>query len=262
MLALLRLTALYPLLRAWQANRHTTLRPAVAWAVAAWACWVAVASGEAGEWGLAGPLGPYLALALTCCAGVSVLGSRRPGVAAWNGVVVVGLLAVLLLPAAQGWGQPRLHPAHLLFLSITLGVIVLNYLPTRLGLAAALFGLGCALETAQLAGAALPGWILLTGSIAQPCALWLGLLLARGRYPADPFDRTWRTFRDRFGLFWSLRVREQVNRAAANSGWAMELGWSGRQEQQRPSPVEALALLHAVLKRFGPADQFSRDAEP
>ncbi len=250
MYLLLWASTLIPLLRAWQANRQTTLRPALAWAAAAWACWVALASGDEN-----GPLGRYLALSLTCCSGVAVLGSRRPGVAAWNGMVVAGLLAVLLLPVAQGLGTPRLHPAHLLFLAITLGVVHLNYLPTRLGPAAALFGLGCAVQLAQLAGATPPAFLTATAALAQAASPWLALLLLSGRTAADPFDRTWRAFRDRFGLLWSLRIRDQVNRAAANAGWALELGWTGQHrlpEPGTPSPDEALALLHAILKRFGP----------
>jgi len=260
MLTLLWVTVLYPLLVAWRANRQTTLRPAVAWAVAAWISWLALVLADqasSSHPGLPISLVRYLPLCLTCCAGVSVLGSRRPGVTAWNLVVVGGLLAVLLLPVAHGLGQPRLHPAHLLFLSIALAVIVLNYLPTRLGLAAALFGFGCALQIVRLAGGTVPDWLLVLGSIAQAAAPWLALLLSCWGAETDPFDRTWCKFRDRFGLLWSLRVREQINRAADNAGWGMELGWSGQQgtsARALPDPAEALALLKAVLRRFGPPE--------
>jgi hypothetical protein len=252
MLVLLWCSAVIPLAWAWWANRHTTLRPALAWAGAGWAAWVACAAAQSGGGGLSGPLGQYLALCLTCCAGVAVLGARRPGAGAWN-FVVVGLLAVLLLPVAQGQGVPRLHAVHLIFLGLTLGVIVLNYLPTRLGLAAALFGAGCALETAQLAGAAIPDELMQSARIAQAIAPWLAGLLVGWGNSADPFDRTWRQFRDRFGLFWSLRIREQINRAAANAGWGMDLGWSGHKQvpgKEPPPPAEALQLLQAALKRF------------
>lgn len=134
-------------------------------------------------------------------------------------MVVGGLLAVLLLPVAQGLGQPRLHPAHLLFLSLTLAVIVLNYLPTRLGLAAALFGFGCCVAIVRLAGGTVPDGLVVAGSVARATAPWLGLFLAGWRTPADPFARTWCQFRDCFGLLWSLRVRDQINRAACNAGW-------------------------------------------
>lgn len=252
MLVLLWLSDLLPLLWAWRANRHTTLGAALAWTTAAWLAWVTRAWTEtAGHERPAGTLGQYLALCLTCCAGVAVLGARRPGVGAWN-FVVVGLLAVLLLPVAEGQGVPRLHTVHLLFLALTLSVILLNYLPTRLGLAAVLFGAGCALETAQLAGAAVSDWLAHAGRIAQAVAPWSALLLVWPSYPANPIDCTWLEFRDRFGLFWSLQIREQVNRAAANAGWALELGWNGHKTagKKTPDPEEALALLKSALKRF------------
>src|SRR5438128_1202792 len=112
------LTAAYPLLRMVLSNLHTTLRQATLWAGAAWGCWLlvflAAARGEKNVF-----LGRHLALALTGCAGVAVLGARRPGVRAWN-FVVCGLLAVLLLPMVEGLGRPRPEPAYLVFLAGTL----------------------------------------------------------------------------------------------------------------------------------------------
>src|SRR5437870_10972643 len=103
------LTAAFPLVRAWGASRRSTLLQAVYWAWAAWAGWlltfVAAALGDIEE----SALGRHLALSLTACAGVAVLGARRPGVTAWN-FVVCGLLAVLLLPVAQSLGAPQLAP--------------------------------------------------------------------------------------------------------------------------------------------------------
>ena len=100
--ALLLLTGAYPLGRAWLANRRSSLAHALAWAALAWLAWLGVALAEA--WGLGVPVAArYVALCLTGCAGVAVLGARRPGVVAWN-FVVLGLLVVLLLPLAEGWG--------------------------------------------------------------------------------------------------------------------------------------------------------------
>src|SRR4051794_13551094 len=83
-----------PLGRAWWANRTTALAHALGWAIAAWCAWLAAVTVETAP-------SQYLALVLTACAGIAVLGARRPGVGAWNGVIA-GLLAVLLLPLAQG----------------------------------------------------------------------------------------------------------------------------------------------------------------
>ena len=145
------LSGFYPLARAVLANRTTTLRPALAWAAAAQAAWVATAV-DPESLAL-----PYLALCLSGCAGVAVLGARRPGAGAWN-FVVGGLLAVLLLPVASGLGTPRLEPAHLIFSGATLTVVLLNYLPTRPGVAAPLAGAAFALESslARLAGVRIP----------------------------------------------------------------------------------------------------------
>jgi hypothetical protein len=241
------LSGAWPLVLAWRANRSRTLHQAVGWAWAAWAAWVLVLTREAALGEPAGPLPVYLALCLTGAAGVAVLGARRPGVGAWN-FVLLGLLAVLLLPVAEGWGEPRLQLFHLLFLGLTLAVILLNHLPTRLGLAVLLLAVGCGVELARLAGERLePRWL----SAARACVAltpWTGLLglaLRRGR---NEFDRVWLAFRDGYGFLWGQRVREQFNRAAANAGRPVVLRWSGL-ESAAADPA-ALELLRATLKRF------------
>src|SRR6185437_13964814 len=121
------------------------------WAVLAWATWTGVAWNRVLHAEKEGRLGPYLSLGLTGCAGIAVLGARRPGVAAWN-FVVVGLLAVLLLPVVNGWGEVRLETVHELFLCAILIVPLLNYLPTRLAPAVLLLAAGCAVEMFPLLG--------------------------------------------------------------------------------------------------------------
>ena len=59
---------------------------------------------------------------------------------------------------------------------------------------------------------------------------------------------------DRFGVVWGQRLREQFNRAARNSGWAIELRWSRLHTcagGETPTGEQALATLRAVSKRFG-----------
>ncbi len=239
-LALATLTGLYPLARAWKANRGTTLRAALAWASAAWPVWAWAAADPAS------PLAAYLALCLSGCAGVAVLGARRPGVGAWN-FVVGGLLAVLLLPVASGFGTPRLEPAHLVFLGATLAVPLLNYLPTRTGVAVPLVAPAFGLELARLAGADVPEEARLAGLALLTAAPWAARLALR-RPAAGEFDRLWLGFRDGYGFLWSQRVREQFNRSAASAGWSARLGWSGLQPPSAGG--EPLATLRALLKRF------------
>jgi hypothetical protein len=227
----------YPLYCAWRGARGTPLRHAVTWGALAWAWWCSAA--------LLGGSPPlrYLALCLTACAGVAVLGARRPGVTAWN-LVVAGLLLALCRPFLEGLGELRLEGGHLFFLGISLGVGLANYLPTRQALTVAVLGAWCAVE---LFGLHVPAaWGLLA------LVPWLGLLSARvGR--GEDFDAVWGRFRDRFGFVWAQRLREQFNRAAANAGWGVHLGWSGLRptgEGVQPEPERLLATLRALLKRF------------
>jgi hypothetical protein len=70
------------------------------------------------------------------------------------------------------------------------------------------------------------------------------------------FDRLWLDFRDRAGLFWAQRVREQFNNAATNAGWAVHLSWRGLHRTAYgvallPAEQEAmLETLRAALQRF------------
>jgi hypothetical protein len=256
--ALLTVAGLFPLARAWHANRATTLRHALGWAGVAWLAWAwALLGGEADAAGL--DPSRYVALCLTGCAGVAVLGARRPYVAAWNSVVL-GLLGVMLLPLGESLllGTSPVDPLRLFFLSATLGVAILNYLPTRFGPAALLLALACAGEVVALfAPASLPrrGEVPLFHVLVllTPWVAWL----AGGRLPAalSEFDRRWLAFRDRLGLLWSQRAREQFNQAAANAGWPVTLHWQGlRRDHAEAIPAERqeemLQMLRAVLRRF------------
>jgi hypothetical protein len=266
---LILLTGAYPLWHAWRANRQTPLAQALAWAVAAWAAW---ATALAAEW-----LRPaddpvalrYLALSLTACPLIGVLGARRPGVGAWN-FVLLGLLAVLLLPLAEGLGRLHLSGPRVVFLAGTLAVGVLNYLPTRLGPAALLLALGCALELASVLPAdTVPDALrplLPAGGLLLALGPWAAYASLRGRPAAAELDRLWLGFRDRFGLVWGQRVREQFNRSAAHAGWPVTLRWGGlrlKRGTALPPPDmqdEILATLRALLKRFGPEENENRGA--
>jgi hypothetical protein len=255
--ALLLLTDLYPLAKALRANRSTTLRQPLLWALAAWAAWTGVAWSRLFHPGQEERLACYGALCLTGCAGVAVLGARRPGVAAWN-FVVGGLLAVLLLPILNGLGELRLEPAHELFLGATLLVPLLNYLPTRLGPGVFLAAAGCGLEMVRLIEPASPVWLRFAGMGLLALGPWAGWAsLGRHAVSGTEFDRLWLAYRDRFGFVWGQRMREQFNRAATHAGWPVVLRWRGLQPASPgtvANPAALLALLRAVLKRFGPEE--------
>jgi hypothetical protein len=263
------LTAVVPLGRAWLGNRRTSLLQAVHWAMLAWIAWVwTTAFAEADESMKLEP-GRYLALCLTGCAAVAVLGARRPHVGAWN-FVVLGLLAVMVLPLAENLlTEPKpLDVIRIVFLAGTLAVGVLNYLPTRLAAAAVLLAAACVAETWLLVN---PGQ---SGGVATLSPLLLGLVpwtawivLARRPPPRSQFDRLWLDFRDRFGFVWAQRVREQFNRSAANAGWTARLYWqglflkSGSLLPDSTAQDQMLEALEALLKRFSYEEAEERDPE-
>jgi hypothetical protein len=261
---LLLLSAAYPLGRAWQATRGTTLLHAGNWLLGAWAVWAAALLAAVAVRGTAAGSLDYMALCLTGCAAVAVLGARRPGVGAWN-FVVLGLLAIDLLPVAEGWGRPRLDWPRVVFLGGTLAIGVLNYLPTRIAAGVICVAIGLAVELAVLASPAGDTGGLTRLATVTRCLLavgpWAALVQVRVSHPGwSEFDRLWLGFRDRFGLVWAQRTREQFNRAAAHAGWPVLLRWGGLRLLAGTAPldpevqVEIVATLRNLLKRFCPED--------
>ncbi len=236
---------------ALRANRHTSLRYALGWGCLACVAWLPVTSDlvpDLEAW-------RYLALCVTAAPGIAVLGARQPYVGAWN-FVVLGLLAVMLLPLAESLvlGTDRRDSVRIIFMAATLAIGVLNYLPTRNAPAALLLGTGCAAEMVVLFS---PEWLPPARWLA-PCALaltpWTALLCSlRPRRYASELDRLWLDFRARFGLFWGQRLREQFNHAAQHAGWPVELRWSGLRRLEPWSPeieAEMMDALKALQKRF------------
>lgn len=226
----------YPFYRAWRGSRGWTLCHAVVWGALAWTAWCAAVF-------LDSETIHYLALCLTACAGVAVLGARRPGVTAWN-FVVVGLLAALCRPFLEGLGELRLERGHWIILGVALAVGLLNYLPTRQALSAGLLGSWCILDIADVK--------LTVSLLLLVLAPWLGLLCAP-QIKEDDFDSLWRGYRDRYGFVWAQRLRDQFNRAAENAGWPVVLGWSGIQawgDSEMPPRERLLATVRALLTKF------------
>ena len=234
---LILLLGFYPLFVAWRSSAGSTIRHALAWAIVAWAGWCVAASPE---W-------RYIALCVTACAGIAVLGARRPGAGAWH-FVVAGLLLTLLLPILMGLGELRLQREQVWFLGAVLLVSLGNYLPTRYFLPTALLMTWCALQVAVVSGARtpLPAEPLLL--LAVPWTSWLVRPPAR----LSPIDRAWWLFRHRFGFLWSERMRDQFNRAAQNANLGATLGRTGLVGPllDKTASKRAKSLLRALLGRF------------
>jgi hypothetical protein len=247
----------YPLYVAWRRARGTSLFHTIHWAAAAWLAWgltlLDMSRGHPNP-------GTILALSLTGGAGVAVLGARQPIVTAWN-FVVLGLLAVMLLPVAEMTllGARSLDWLRRGFLIVTLAIAIINYIPTRFGLAAFVLGLGCA---GELIGVLAPEPLPLGGDehLIRLCWLttpWLALVRLPTEKGADELDSLWRSFRDGWGLVWGQRVREQFNRSAANAHWHVKLTWfgfamQGQIDAEKRTAVRATFV--ALLTRFRDVD--------
>jgi hypothetical protein len=260
--AVLWIAGLYPMACAWRANRSTSLLHAVGWAIVAWCAWGwALLAADPDHLGL--EPGRYVALCATGGAGVAVLGARRPHVFAWN-FVVLGLLAVMQLPLVESLviGTDPHDALRVLFLSATLAVGLCNYLPTRSAPAVLLLAAACAGEIVSLFA---PDVLANRGEIqlfhlVLLLTTWGAWACWRGEREArSEFDCVWLDFRDRLGLLWAQRVREQFNNAAVHAGWMVRLAWRGL-HRTVPNvaipPTEQDAMietLRAALKRFADA---------
>jgi hypothetical protein len=255
------LTGVYPIAGAWLANRQTSLLHAVYWLLLTWLGWLAALARDTGH--PAHELGTYVALCLTGCAGMAVLGARRPGATAWN-FVVLALLAINLLPLAEGLltGKTlQLGGLRAVCIAGTIAVGILNYLPTRLGPASLLLFAGAGLEFAVLLHALDKPAADLGGYLVAFFTWVAGASLGSQPLAASQFDRLWLDFRNRFGFVWAQRLRDQFNRSAANNRWPVVLRWQGLRllpgttVPEEPDQEEMLATLRALMKRFGPEEK-------
>src|SRR6516165_46408 len=153
-LLLIFLTNVFPFWRAIRAQQGTTLIHSIVWGFAALMAWITAVLIDVPRPELELTFPGYLALGLTGCASMAVLGARRPGAAAWN-FVILGLLVVMLFL----WFENQLAQddrilgrVRTIFLASTLAIGVLNYLPTRLAPAAVCLALGCAGELLAISG--------------------------------------------------------------------------------------------------------------
>jgi hypothetical protein len=251
---LVMVSAIMPLLRAWWSIRRTTLAHVFVWVSLAWLAWLAAS--QSTSWQTR-----YLALVLTSCAGVAVMGARRPGVVAWH-AVVAGLAAVLLLPLAEGFfsrgEQATADTLRWVFLCGAATIGIINYLPTRLAVASLLLlgATGAELYLLRWGGPDdLHHMAVMVAGLA-PWMAWAALI--RPRQNILESTRLWLEFRDRFGVVWALRLREQFHSSSHHRNSGLELTWSlvRRTDGQALTPQDeetAITLLRALMGRFGMA---------
>jgi hypothetical protein len=269
-LILLLLAALYPLARAWNAARGTSLRPVLVWAVAAVGLAIA-----AQVCGLREPLASgrpwmgrftYLATLASLAALLSVLNARTPGAGAWA-ILMAMLVVVFLIPwleepgrfhQAQGLRLLRLDAPWTIFFILVAGTGVTNYLLTRYGPAAILLGFGYSLEYLSLtrpdwsSDARVAAWSGLSWCLAA--AVWTAYLRAGRVRGGDRLSSAWLWFRDHWGVVWGLRIAERFNKSAELSHWPCRLGWFGTVGTSDGAaatvPDAAVSTFRGLLRRF------------
>jgi hypothetical protein len=202
----------------------------------------------------------YTARVLLLCPTISVLGAKRPQDGPWN-FVVVSLWGILTLPALQAIvlnsGQSLeigVFPACVLLVLLLLSLA--NSLPTRHGWAglAAAGGQWLLLNDYLPLGLGLSrDWLSAAGFLLLALA---ALVLASGReqvHATCELDRLWLDFRDRFALFWSLRLQERMQAASKMYRWPVALqwrGWDRTSELTTEQHAAILTTLRGLLRRF------------
>jgi len=267
-LLLVFVTDVFPFWRAVRAHRGTTLVSSILWGFAALMAWITAVLIDVLQPKLESTLPGYLALGLTGCASMAVLGARRPGAGAWN-FVILGLLAVMLFL----WLEGRLAEDDLIlqrvrtvFLASTVTIGVLNYLPTRLAAASVLLALGCAGELSIISGSESLQKALVPARnfsrLMVALVPWVAYARLRWQHlPGPEFDKLWLRFRNNYGLVWAQRLREQFNQSVKHSNWPVILRWQGLCviPGERPASdedrQEMLANLRALMKRFEPPEK-------
>jgi len=178
----------------------------------------------------------YATAVVSTCPLISVLGARRPTNRVWNGFIILPLIAVLWWPALtlfRSW--PDLPPLELQ-LPVYIGFVLVlimgvgNYLGTRFGMGAFLFGIALVLLLLPFSS-----MVELSNSTTHLLRSLGGIAIALATASAiqqghrevaeeSPFDRIWFDFRDTFGIVWSIRIQERINQTAETENWPVRLG--------------------------------------
>lgn len=252
----------------------TTLRAPCLWALLSTAAvaWVSTSSKLDAGIGLSAL--QFAAAASTLCPLMAILGAKRPQNRGWQWVVLT-LWIVVVWPAAQAVLIPtgvriELFVVWKLFLLGLIVVGLLNYLPTRNGLAAALVATGqLVLLDDYLWNWELvrPSW---THAVGLACFLGAAIVVSvrcrkkmskavLNKSPSlSEFDRRWLDFRDAFGTLWALRILARINQTAELREWPMQLDWSGfvptaAGEAKEPTAEQLSELelaMSTLLRRF------------
>lgn len=212
----------------------------------------------------------YLVTTLLLTPLVTILGARRPGIAAWHWFVVLPMVAVLQSPAiSQLVGSHGRAPIEL-SAPATMGVVVVlvmsagTFLGTSSAGAALLHSSAILLLLTSVIGNKSTQFpVTAFAPILMLTAMWIARRnleghLARLRTATTASQRTravTEMFSSLYGFAWTRRVQDRINQFAPREQWSVRLTATGfqRLDSGTPSDDELQRPLEAfiwVLSRF------------
>jgi hypothetical protein len=259
------------------------LAAAAAWAIVSATAIAAVEAAIAWRADALDPLTASLARYATAvssfCPLMAVLGAKRPQHRGWQWIVlslwVVMLVPVMQSVAARSGNRLELFAAWRMLIAALIAMGLLNYLPTRYAVAAALLAVGQTLLLGPFLFQTADGLQWREGGVAVILAATALVYVQSRRRPAPAspgqrecellgrYNERWFAMRDGWGAFWGLRVLQRVNQTADLSRWPVRLHWregfaplAATGEAPGGSTVDAPTTAHiqqtmdAVLRRF------------
>ena len=258
---------------AWRV-RGTTAVPAAAWAMVAATSFVGLEAWAA-RGGLAEPSAEasarLVAVALSVCPAMSLLGAKRPQHGVWQ-VIVASLAVVIAMPAASAAvvRPGSLPDVHLLARGFLLVLAVagwVNFLGTGRVTAATLLTLGLLLLSrpflpgVDTAGSLAASWADVLGAAAAAVGAVAAMLPTKPGVDASittPFV----ALRDTIGSAWSLRIAERFNATAESRGWPCRLSLAGLSAGGDPDDdgwrLQADRVFESLMRRFVSRDWLRR----
>ncbi len=259
---------------AWRV-RGTTAVPAAAWAVAAAVNFAGIEAWAA-RGGLPEPSAAasarLVAVALSICPAMSLLGAKRPQHGVWQ-VIVASLAVVIAMPAASAaFVRPGALPdVHLLARGFLLVLAVagwVNFLGTGRVAAATLLTLGLLLLSrpflpgVDTAGSLAASWAEVIGAAAAAAGAVAAMLPSKCVAGKDSITKPFISLRDTIGSAWTLRIAERFNTTAETRGWPCRLLLDGLSAGGDPDDdawrPQARRVFESLMRRFVSRDWLRR----
>jgi hypothetical protein len=181
----------------------------------------------------------YFCSVLMLCPPIAVLGARQPGLQTWNWFVLVPLLLVLGFPAmvlrgGSSWTAPlQIELPAAIGFGLVLVMGAGNYFGTRFTLSAGLSVVALLLTVGSVTSSVSdlfppPVTSRIWGTLCLSAAFISAACRSKRTPPATHrMNSIWIDFRDDFGIVWSRRMMDRINRIAEEEHWPVRLDLHG-----------------------------------